>query len=263
LLLGILRRAGTGEPWVLAYLWNPILAVEVAGSGHIDIVGALLLLVSVAAFARSWRALAAVAFALAVSVKLLPVVLVPLYWKRIRVRDAVLALAVFALTYIPFLDHGRIPIGSLGTYVQSFRFNDPVFSILERVVAPRVAAGLAALAGFSVAIWMRRRSAELLPAMFAWPMAASLFCAPVVYPWYLLWLLPFLRSRAMLPLMVWTVSIVPAYCVWHLRSIGHPWVLPGWIVPVEYGAVAGAAAILVALPMAAQAAAKTSGLSQS
>ena len=28
------------------------------------------------------------------------------------------------------------------------------------------------------------------PQAFAWPMAASLLCAPVVYPWYLLWLLP-------------------------------------------------------------------------
>ena len=40
---------GKEAHWVLAYAWNPLLAIEVAGSGHIDIVGVLLLLVSAAA----------------------------------------------------------------------------------------------------------------------------------------------------------------------------------------------------------------------
>ena len=48
-LLDILRRTHQGAHWVLAYAWNPLLAMEVAGSGHIDIVGVLLLLVSAAA----------------------------------------------------------------------------------------------------------------------------------------------------------------------------------------------------------------------
>ena len=131
-LLDILRRCGQGAHWVLAYAWNPLLAVEVAGSGHIDIVGALLLLVSFAALGRRWRAVAALAFGLAVAVKLLPIVLLPLYWRRVRMRDATLAVIVVGLLYVPFLNHGRVPIGSLGTYVQSFRFNDPVFAMLER-----------------------------------------------------------------------------------------------------------------------------------
>jgi uncharacterized membrane protein len=76
-LLDILRRSRQGMHWVLAYAWHPLLATEVAGSGHIDIVGVLLLLVSFAALGRHWRAVAAVAFGLAVAVKLLPIVLLP------------------------------------------------------------------------------------------------------------------------------------------------------------------------------------------
>src|ERR1700678_265702 len=129
-LLEILRRSGQGEHWVLAYAWHPLLATEVAGSGHIDIVGALLLLVSFAALGRRWRTVAAVAFALAVSVKLLPIVLLPLYWKRVRIRDSILAIILVGLLYAPFLQGGWIPIGSLSTYIESFRFNDPVFVIL-------------------------------------------------------------------------------------------------------------------------------------
>ena len=237
-LLDILRRSGQGAHWVLAYAWNPLLAIEVAGSGHIDIVGVLLLLVSVAALGRRWRAVAAVAFGLAVAVKFLPIVLLPLYWRRVRMRDVALAAVVVGLLYVPFFSHGRIPIGSLGTFVRSFRFNDPVFATLERVAAPQFVAGLAVLVGFLTAIWMRSKVPTGPPDAFAWPMAASLLCAPVVYPWYLLWLLPFVRSTSTVPIIIWTVSIIPTYYVWHLRTLGRPWLVPGWIMLLEYGCVA-------------------------
>ena len=211
-LLDILRRTGKGAHLVLAFAWNPLLAIEVAGSGHIDIVGALLVVVSAAA----------------------------------------LAAAVVGLLYVPFLNHGHIPIGSLGTYVQSFRFNGPVFAALGRVAPPQLLAGLAVLAGLATATWLRRRGAacELSPDAFAWdlfiwPMAASLLFAPVVFPWYLLWLLPFLTSASTLLIIVWTVSIIPVYVQWHLRALGRPWgALPGWAMLVEYGCVAIAAAIV-------------------
>ena len=244
-LLDILRRHGQGAHWVLAYAWHPLLATEVVGSGHIDIVGVLLLVVSAAALIRRWRAIAAVAFALAVAVKFLPIVLLPLYWRRVRVRDAVLGAIVFALLYVPFLNHGRIPIGSLGTYIESFGFNDPVFAALRRVAAPQLVVGLAVLAGVLVAIWFRTRLETWSADAFAWPMAASLLCAPVVFPWYLLWLLPFVRSVSTLPIIIWTVSIIPTYIVWHLRTIGRPFVLPAWVMLLEYGAVAVAAAFVL------------------
>ena len=243
-LLDLLRRGGEAAHWVLAYAWNPLLAVEVAGSGHIDIVGALLLLLSVAALGRRWRTVAAVALALSVAVKLLPIVLLPLYWRRVRVRDGALAAIVVGLLYVPFLDHGRIPIGSLGTFVQRFRFNDPMFATLEHVAAPQLIVGLAVLVGVLTAFWIRRKALELSAEAFTWPMAVSLLCAPVVYPWYLLWLLPFARSVATVPLIIWTVTIIPTYYVWHLRTLGRAWVVPDWIMLLEYGAVAAAGAII-------------------
>src|SRR5262249_8920353 len=130
------------------------------------------------------------------------------------------------------------------TYVHSFRFNDPLFAALERVATPELLAALVVLAGFFTAFWMRRRSAELSSDTFAWPMAASLLCAPVIYPWYLLWLLPFVRSVTTLPIIIWTVSIIPTYYVWHLRTLGRPWVLPDWVLVLEYGSVAVTAGLI-------------------
>lgn len=247
LLLDLFRRHELGSQLVLAFAWNPLLAIEVAGSGHIDIVGALMLLVSFAALLRRWRTASAVAFGLAIAVKFLPIVLLPLYWKRIRIRDAALAAIVVGGLYLPFLVHGHIPIGSLGTYVQSFRFNDPIFAVAEQLIPVRIAAGFAVLMGFLVAIWMRGKSEELTSDAFAWPMAASLLCAPVAYPWYLLWLIPFISSISTLPIIVWTISIIPTYYIWHVRALGRPWILPNWIMPVEYGAIVVTATVILLL----------------
>jgi alpha-1,6-mannosyltransferase len=244
-LLDVLQRTGQGAHLVLAFAWNPLLAIEVAGSGHIDIVGALLLVVSGAALVRRWRATAAVALALAIAVKFLPVVLLPLYWKRVRIRDAALAAFVAGLLYVPFLNHGRIPTGSLGTYVQTFRFNGPVFAALDRLVPPQWLAALAVLVGLATATWLRSAQPELSPEQFAWPMTACLLCAPVVFPWYLLWLLPFLTSASTLLIIFWTVSIVPTYVMWHWRTLGRPWgALPDWVMLLEYGCVAAVGAMI-------------------
>ncbi len=244
-LLDVLRCTRHAAHLVLAFAWNPLLAVEVAGSGHIDIVGALLLVVSAAALLRRWRATAAVALGLAIAVKFLPIVLLPLYWKRVRLRDGALAAAVVGMLYVPFLNHGRIPIGSLGTYVQTFRFNGPVFAALDHVAPPPLLAGLAVLVGLLAATWLRTAASEWSADLFAWPMAACLLCAPVVFPWYLLWLLPFLTSSSTLLLIVWTVSIFPTYVQWHLRTLGRSWgALPGWVMLLEYGCMAAAGAMI-------------------
>jgi len=259
-LLDLLRTSGRGAHLVLAYAWNPLLAIEAAGSGHVDIVGVLLLVISVAALARSWRTIAAITFGLAVAVKFLPIVLLPLYWKRVRIRDALLAAAVLSLLYVPFLNHGRIPTGSLGTYVQSFRFNGPVFAALAQVAPPPLLATLAVLVGLVTATWLRRAARELSPNAFAWPMAASLLCAPVVFPWYLLWLLPFLMSASTLLIIFWTVSIIPTYVQWHLRALGHSWgALPAWVMLVEYGGLTIVAAIIALRRIKRSAALQCSG----
>jgi alpha-1,6-mannosyltransferase len=162
----------------------------------------------------------------------------------VRVRDVLPAMLLVGVLYVPFLRGGSVPVGSISVFVQRFRFNDPVFAEIGRIVRPQVVAGLAVVVGLVTAAVLRRKRDGYSPQTFAWPMAASLLCAPVVYPWYLLWLLPFVRSMSTVPLIIWTISILPTFYVWHLRTLGGEWVVPGWILLLEYGSVAAAAAIL-------------------
>jgi alpha-1,6-mannosyltransferase len=228
-------RQTSRSPWLaLLYAWNPLVILEVAHSGHIDALGALWIATSAWMLSTGRTMGASIAFVLAVATKLLPIVLVPLYWKRIRIRDAAIAALVLAALYFPFRSAGLLPLGAVPNVVAFIRFNGPLFKALAAIFTPQGAAVAALLGGLAVAAWMRFRRDAGDPAAWAWPMAVSLAAAPVIYPWYLLYFTPFLFTRATLPLVVWTYSVLPVYIVWYLSKRGHRWFVPWPVVAVEF-----------------------------
>jgi hypothetical protein len=231
---------GSGRPAVrvLGYAWNPLVALEVAGNGHVDVLGALLLVLSAWCLTERRRGMATAAWMLAIGVKVLPIVLAPLFWKRVRPRDVALGAVLLIVFYVPFVSRHGLPIGSLGTYVDYWRFNAPLFGVAEMVLPSRLVTALAALAGFVVAAKLRQVCSVDAPEAWAWPLAAVLLVAPAVYSWYLLWLTPFLTTGATWPLAVWTVTVLLTYI--DLIS-GVPW----WAFALEYGLVLAAAAPLL------------------
>lgn len=248
------------SPWLsLLYAWNPLVILEVAHSGHIDALGALFIALSAWMLSTERTMRAAVAFVLAVASKLLPIVLVPLYWRRIRFVDGVVAALVLAALYFPFRSAGMLPLGAVPNVVAFIRFNGPVFKWLANTFTPQSAAAFAVLAGLAVAAWMRFRREADDPAAWAWPMAVSLAAAPVIYPWYLLYFTPFLFTRATLPLVAWTYSVLPVYIVWHLSKFGHRWFVPAPVVWIEFGVVLGVLGACCALRRASATSASGAG----
>jgi hypothetical protein len=97
--------------------------------------------------------------------------------------------------------------------------------------------------GALAAIWLRRIREVSDPGAWAWPMAIALVCGPVIYPWYLLTFTPFLVTAATLPLLAWTLSVIPTYIVWQLAGSGGRWVVPAGVLVFEYGLAAIAAGL--------------------
>jgi alpha-1,6-mannosyltransferase len=241
--------AATGRSaWLtLAYAWNPLVILEVAHSGHVDALGALWIVAAAYWLARRRTALATVAFVLAVATKLLPIVLVPLFIGRVRVRDVAIGALLLMLLYLQFYDPGSPPLGALPNVVAHIRFNGPIFRAIAAATTAEVAAAVAILAGLSAAAVGRWRRPASDPAAWAWPMAVALVCAPVIYPWYLLYLTPFLWTRQTTPLLAWGFSSLATYVVWDLSRHGGRWNVPAAIQVFELAVpVAVAAALALA-----------------
>lgn len=251
LTIVVLRKwlAGSGRSeWLtLAYAWNPLVVLEIAHSGHVDALGALWLVASAYWLSQRRTALASVAFVLAVTTKLLPLVLAPLFLGRIRLRDGILGAALVTLLYFHFRTPGAVALGAVPNVVAFIRFNGPVFLGIASWTSPQIAAAAALLLGFGAAFIARGRLTASDPSAWAWPMALALMCAPVIYPWYLLYLTPFLFTRATLPLLAWCFSGLAAYRVWDLSRHGGRWIVPAGVQAFEYIVPLGVLAALVLL----------------
>jgi hypothetical protein len=226
---------GRSEWLALAYAWNPLVVLEIAHSGHIDALGALWITASAYWLARRRTALASIAFVLAITTKLLPVVLIPLFWRRIRLRDGMAGAALFLLLYLPFVSGPTLPVGAVPNVVAYIRFNGPLFRAAAALATPLGAAAVAVCVGLVTAAWARWRLDAAAPAAWAWPMAAALACAPVIYPWYLLYFTPFLFTTGTLPLTAWTLTVIPVYFVWEATRHGGRWVVPVGLMAAEFG----------------------------
>ena len=239
-----LAATGRSEWLTLAYAWNPLVVFEIAHSGHIDSLAALWIVTAAFWLTRRRTQLASVAFVLAIATKLVPIVLAPLFFGRVRKRDAFIGALCLVALYLPFFAGSHVPLGAVPNVVDRVRFNGPLFAGIAALTFPRFAAGVALAAGLSIAMWARWRLPATNPAAWSWPMAVAILFAPVIYPWYLLCLTPFLFSIATLPLTVWTVSALSVYQVWDLSRHGGRWITPVSVMIVEFGVFAAAIAVL-------------------
>jgi hypothetical protein len=225
-LSGLLRALGRPRELVLLYAWNPLAVVETSWSGHVEPAGVLLLLLAITAITRGRGVRAAAALAAAVQTKLLPLLLVPGFVRRLKTREvAVLVLVAAAITapyamrgpaygagvlaYAHRWEHGSIAFpGVLALYERL----DPTpalksaiawaqarwgsadtraWDVLYRSVWPqelaRLTVGLAALV-WAVAQSFRPRIDAAHEARVA--LGGALLLAPTLHPWYVLWVLP-------------------------------------------------------------------------
>jgi hypothetical protein len=236
---------GRGQPAIHAavYLLHPLPVIEFAGNGHVDALGILGLVVTLALIERR-RMAAGASLALSIAAKYLALPLIPFAARGLsrekRLGLLGIVLATIALAYAPFLDYP--PFGSLGKFARTFEFNAPVYSLLLTVTSQlgaRIVLGGALLVLLAY-LWRARASLE--DAAFVW-LAGVLLLSPIVHPWYVAWLIPFLAWRGTTSwgwewwALAWTGTVVFAYAVltqWRAESV---WELPTWALVLEYAPV--------------------------
>lgn len=269
LLLALARRRGLPLGRVAWYAWNPLVALEVAGMGHVDalgvaaIVGAVLCLTprkeNGGGTSPGTSPVRAALFAAAgVLAKLAPLAALPL-WSRRSNRPLVVlggSLGLIAVAVLPVVTAtGGIPPGLI-RYGISWEFNGPLYEPLWRLLDAAGAAPLLhralgwveALTGIHDGLdflysylYPRLLAKVILGLGMLAAVAASwretdlvtgtgrlfgrlLLLSATVYPWYLLWVLPWAALERRTPWLV-LGALIPLSYLPRLTGVSlMPWV---------------------------------------
>lgn len=254
LLVVGLPRLGQPREAALVWAWSPLVMTEFWTSAHFDSLGIVLL---VAAFvllgARPREAGAAklggVALGLAIAVKYLPLLFVPLLGVRRWVGVALTLVVCFAPVGLLAGGHSGLLTG-LGEYGfrweswnLAYRFVEaPLAALFERDETwsdprrlGRFCVGLVLVVVVARQA-LRVRSANVSLGAAAYPiLAAFLALSPTLHPWYLAWILPLLVLTPSASRVAWVVLVAASPLLYlpvvEWQTVGT-WSVPGWTWPV-------------------------------
>lgn len=237
---------------VLIYGLNPLVILELTGNLHFEAVMLCFLLLSLLFLFRSKIVTSAVFFALAICTKLIPLIFLPLYLRRLQFRKTIYFYSVVGLTilllFLPLLSQELIlgMSNSIGLYFQKFEFNASIYYIIREVGYYAKGYNIIESAGKWLAIstllfiliftWFERN--RELPAAFMWVLLIYLLLSTTVHPWYIIPLLAFSIFTCHRFVVVWSYLIFFSYAGYTTDG----YIENLFITALEYGIVLGALA---------------------
>ena len=245
LFVVVVTRIPTPRKASLALALNPLLLSEAAFSGHFDVVCGMALLIAAWALARHRFVQAGVAACAAVGLKVVGLLVLPLFARRPRALVTTGLVSAILLVPLVWSRAPADPISGAGQFATRWRGNESAFAVLNRLShqlfgedsGDLVARGVVAAVLLTLcAIAVHRR----VPPMQAtralvW---ALLLLSPQVHPWYLAWLLPLEVAAGGSAGFVWSAAVLCAYAPLDLWVAEGVWDMPFSLQIFEYSVVA-------------------------
>lgn len=203
LLWGLLARFELPQKQILLYWFNPLVILEVVGNLHFEGFVLLFLLATLLNLSRQKLGWSGTFWGLAVGLKLLPLMLTPVFvfWKGVRLSTRFwgMAAGVVVLAFLPLVywnSWGNF-FQSLQLYHGKFEFNASLYYIFRAVGFQLIGfntiwylSKVGMVVTFLGVIWIswKQSNARLFEIPSGWLQLYLLYflLQPVVHPWYLL-----------------------------------------------------------------------------
>ncbi|MFQ5583017.1 MAG: glycosyltransferase 87 family protein [Calditrichia bacterium] len=255
-LFHLLKYLNFSPLFLIVYWWNPLLVKEIFNSGHMDILIFPFVLGAIYFSAKKRAFLSVSLLALAMGVKLWPILLLPLLlrpffpqWKKI-LSAFLLFGGVCGVIFLPQILTGLDRSSGLFAYTKSWENNDSFFVLLGwlwQIILPvfKIHPGYAQLAarlttagimGILI-IFLTLRTKADLPSLLKnclIVISALFLISPTQFPWYFVWLLPFLTIVPNMPLLLFTLLLPLYYLNFYFEQKGLITVFNNGIVWLEF-----------------------------
>lgn len=230
LLSQILQRIGSPVKYTFLYAFNPLIIIELTGNLHTEGVAVFFSLASLYLLLQRKWVLSSLVLGIAISVKLLPFLILPVFIKYLGGKRGIVAGVIscllFLLTFLPFLSYDTIVHfgSSVDLYFRTFEFNAYLYFILRELISRFIGYNpisflgpfLAAVSGLSILLvsihYIRtpERRQFTGPIVFIYLLYFTL--ATTVHPWYISWIIVFsIFHKQNHLLLTWSYLVVLSY----------------------------------------------------
>lgn len=225
LLLELLRHHALPDRWAGFYAFNPIVLISFAAEGHFDSLMTAALLAALFAAVKN-RSSAWMWLGVAIQIKLVCLVLIPLFLTRRLLPGVWLLVVTLVLPSLPFLAGMIEWAAGVKTFASSGAFNAPIFSFLASTGLDLAAVRMICTLAFgsaAIAICIARWRGLFLIDASLWMLSALLVCSPIVHFWYLAWILPLAALRPSLAWSTLSITMGGYFVAWWTQSYFGWW----------------------------------------
>lgn len=219
----------------LIYAWNPLVIIEFAYSGHLDIMGIFFLMLSILLFTTDRKVSGFAILACSFLSKYLSFLLLPFFVVKKEYRRLIwiFPLIIF-LGYLPFASAGHGLFESLKTYASQWEFNSALFFILSRIGVSMTSIRLLLFSSLIIfSVYQGYKQNDLLYYTYL-VIGCILIVSPTVHPWYVCWIIPFLCFFPHKAWILFSGLVVGSYWVLIQYKQSALWYLNPSILMVEY-----------------------------
>lgn len=251
LFIKLLKIHQLKREYIYFYVFNPLLIIELVGNIHFEAFLIFFVLWAVYLLQRNKWILATFAMALAISSKLTPILMLPFFLKRLKIKKSLifygLTLGLVTISFIPF--SGSALINGMGSsislYFQKFEFNASIFYILREIGfwvkgwdIIQVASKWLALTTVTIIVLislLENTKKQNLPGILIWSLFIYFAFASIIHPWYATPILAFSWfSRYRFPIF-WSFTIFLSYAGYSVNGFQEQL----WVLLVQYILVYG------------------------
>lgn len=215
---------------IALYVFNPLIIIELVGNLHFEGLVIAFLLLAYELFQKNRNSLSAISLAMAVSIKLLPLIFLPIIFKKLDFREGLkycIIVGIFCvLLFLPFVDNLLISgiSSSLSLYFQKFEFNASFYYLVREMGYWIFGYNIIGMAGkgimlfsFVGILWISIKSKNFFEGCL-FILSLYLALATTVHPWYVSTLILLaVFSKFRYPI-VWSFLIILSYSTYQTTA---------------------------------------------
>jgi len=248
------------------YLLNPLVVIEIYGSGHLDIIGVCFLIIGIFYFYKNKIGLSLFTFIVSILVKYNPLIMIlPIIKKKFLQKILIIISSVIFVLFL-FTQNGTIPTAGMITFVNRWEFNGFLYKVflfiydalggsahkwfsfdyngriedfyLEGKFYYKVLASLILLVILIDQLKKLKMTENYKGINYLQPVffigAAMFLLSPTLYPWYLIWIIPLLVFLPNWSWLLFTMLIQLSYFVLQDYTLHGIWKESNIILWMQY-----------------------------